>query len=214
MKVTARYLVIGAAVLALACDRAERNETHDDGSLVGTAGENSGNVDFVETSMTSGMIEVELGKMAQQKASDADVKRFAEMMVRDHSKAGDELKQVAQRHQINAQAELMQRLSGLSGAEFDREYMKAMVDSHQSVVDHLESRADVDQFGDNRGSVKPEPSSNEVEEGLNQWAAKTLPTARHHLEEAQRIEDRVANRFTPGQNRTAEQNRRQSTAGY
>jgi putative membrane protein len=200
--------VIGFAVLTLACDTARRDDAadnRDNDPTIGTAGLGAGNQEFVETSMESGMLEVELGKLAQQKATSPEVKQFADMMIRDHTKAGEELKQVAQQHSLQPQAQLednhrdmIQRLSGLRGAEFDREYMDAMVDSHQDVVDHLQSRADVDRVGDNKGSVTPEPSDNAVESGLNQWAAKTLPTARHHLDEARRINDTLGNRLTQG----------------
>jgi putative membrane protein len=206
MNMTARMVVIGLAAVTLACDTARRDDAsanRDYGTTIGTAGVGSGDREFVETSMGSGMLEVELGKIAQQKATNPEVKQFADMMIRDHSKAGEELKQVAQQHSLQAQAQLednhrdlIQRLSGLSGAEFDREYMNAMVDSHQDVIDHLQSRADVDRFGDNQGSVSPEPSDNPVESSLNQWAAETLPTTRHHLDEARRINDSLGNRLT------------------
>jgi putative membrane protein len=206
MKLTARMAVVGFAVLTLACDTARRDDTadnRDNDPTIGTAGVAAGHREFVETSMESGMLEVELGKLAQQKATSPEVKQFADMMIRDHTKAGEELKQVAERHSLQPQAqledthrEMIQKLSGLRGAEFDRQYMDTMVDSHQDVVDHLQSRADVDRVGDNKGSVTPEPSDNAVESGLNQWAAKALPTARHHLDEARRINDTLGNRLT------------------
>lgn len=203
MKWTATCAAIALAAGTLACDRAERTEPGGYDTTIGTAGIGSGNADFVETSMSAGMVEVELGNLAQQKAASPDVKEFAAMMVRDHTRAGETLKQVAQQHAIQAQPQsedehrdLIDRLSRLSGAEFDREYMSAMVDSHQDVVDHLQSRADVDRFGDNKGSVTAEPADNAAEEAVNQWAATTLPTARHHLDEARRIREMVASRQT------------------
>ena len=198
MKLTARYAVIGMAVVTLACDTARRDNAEADASP-GMADNNRDEVEYVEKSMSSGMLEVELGKLAQERASSPDVKQFAEMMVRDHTKAGEELKQVAQQHSIRANShlqdehrDLIDRLSALKGAEFDRQYMQAMVDSHQEVVDHLESRAD--DPGQERGATGTagQQSADAAEHGIAQWATKTLPTAQHHLEEAERIEDRVA----------------------
>jgi hypothetical protein len=57
------------------------------------------------------------------------------------------------------------------------------------VVDRLQTRASEDRFGDDKGEVKPERSDNPVEAALNQWAARALPTVRHHLDEAKRIHD-------------------------
>jgi putative membrane protein len=161
----------------------------------------AGDRNFVEESLSAGMAEVELGRMAQQRATSPEVKQFAEMMVRDHTQAGDSLRQVAQQHAIDARAEiqdrhrdLMDRLSNLKGADFDREYMDAMVDSHQSMINHLQSRADQDRFGENKGAVTPEPSDNPVEASLNQWAATALPTTQKHLDEARRVSDGLNNR--------------------
>jgi putative membrane protein len=87
--------------------------------------------------------------MASEKASNADVKAFGQMMVKDHSKAGDELKQVAS--QMNLQVptqldqkhkDLVDKLSKLNGAEFDREYMNAMVMGHQEVLGKLRARTE------------------------------------------------------------------------
>ena len=47
-----------------------------------------------------------------------------------------------------------------------------------------------------KGAVRPEDSDNPVEAALNKWAADTLPTARHHLDEARRIKDAIGNRLT------------------
>ena len=198
----ARFAVIGATVLLVACDTGRRDEAaRDDAGTVGTAGVSAGDRNFVEETLSAGMAEVELGRMAQERATDAEVKQFAEMMVRDHTQAGDSLEQVAQQHSIQAQAELQERhrdlidrLSNLKGADFDREYMDAMVQGHEDMVDHLQTRASEDRFGENKGTVRPEASDNPVEASLNQWGANALPTTRRHLEEARRISDRLNTR--------------------
>ena len=214
MKWMCQLAVVGVAVVSLACDNTRRNESANNGAntdqTIGTAGASDGDRNFVEESLNAGMAEVELAKLAQQHAANNDVKQFAQMMMRDHTKAGDELKQVAQKHSIAAtaaltdeQRDLVQKLSGLRGAEFDREYMDAMVSSHQDVIDHLQSRASEDRFGDNKGEVRPESADNPVEQSLNQWAANTLPTARHHLDEARRVNDALDNAQTRGTSGTA-----------
>jgi putative membrane protein len=121
-----------------------------------------------------GMAEVELGKLATQKASADSVKQFGQRMVDDHSKANDELKTLAASKKITVPAEmgpkekaLRDRLSKMSGAAFDRAYMKAMV------ADHVE---DVNAF-------KMESKSGKDPE-IKAWAAKTLPTLEEHLKMA------------------------------
>src|SRR5687768_14246083 len=155
--------VVFAAALSFACNTENRNTTND--STVGTTGDaiTAGDRDFVESMTIAGMTEVELGRMAMERAASAEVKKFADMMVTDHSKSGEALKQVAMQYSIPQPAGLDQKhldlktkLSNLKGAEFDREYMSAMVDGHEDVVDRLQTRANEDRFGDDKGEVKPE----------------------------------------------------------
>lgn len=203
MKRIGLLAVVFATALSFACNAENRTSTSE--STVGTSGDvvSAGDRDFVEDMAIGGMAEVELGRMAMERAASPEVKRFGDMMVKDHSKAGDELKQVAMQHSIPMPAGLDQKhqdlkttLSNLRGAEFDREYMKAMVDGHEDVVDRLQTRASEDRFGDDKGEVKPERSGNPVEGALNQWAAKALPTVRHHLDEAKRINDGLGRTLT------------------
>lgn len=193
-----------ATAVTLGCDRGARNEARmdaDQPDTVGTAGMASGaDKAFVEDLGNAGMAEVQLGTLAKDRAASPEVKQFAEMMVRDHSASGEELKQIASRHAVAMPAQLdekhretMDRLSGIRGQDFDRAYMRIMVDSHEEVIDRLQTRANEDRFGDNKGAVQPERADNPVEASLNEWAAKKLPTTRHHLDEAKRIHRTLEN---------------------
>lgn len=199
MKRIGQLGIVCIAVVTLACN----TEPRPDDRTVGTTGVSAGDTEFVEDAASSGMTEVKLGELAQQKAQNAEVKQFAEMMVRDHTKGGEALKQIARQHSISVpsqpdddHSELINRLSQHSGAEFDREYMDAMVESHEDMVDLLQTRASEDRFGDDKGTVRPEGSDNPVEAALNQYASNTLPTARQHLEQARRVRDALGNRLT------------------
>src|SRR4051795_10418438 len=93
---------------------------------------------FAENMFMTNMAEVQLGKMGVQQASSPEVKSFAQMMVTEHTKANEELKPIAQQLEVQAPAQLDEkhqaiadRLSKLQGAEFDKEYMKVMVQAHQ-----------------------------------------------------------------------------------
>jgi putative membrane protein len=104
---------------------------------------------FLNEMSIANLAEVQLGKMANEKASNADVKAFGQMMVKDHTQANDELKQIASQLKIQQPAQLDQKhkdlsdkLSKLQGAEFDREYVNAMVQGHQEVLGKLRARAD------------------------------------------------------------------------
>lgn len=104
---------------------------------------------FVNDMAIAGLAEVQLGKMATERAANNDVKEFGQLMVKDHSKASEELKQVASQLKIQPTMQLDQKhkdladkLSKLQGAEFDREYMNAMVQGHQEVLGKLRARVD------------------------------------------------------------------------
>jgi putative membrane protein len=130
---------------------------------------------FVEKAAVGGMAEVQMGKMAQQKGSSDQVKQFGGRMVDDHSKANDELKQIASAKGIALPTDLdakhkskMDKMEKLSGAQFDRAYMDEMVADHKQ---------DVAEF-------KKQASSGKDSE-LKAFAAKTLPTLEDHLKMAQ-----------------------------
>ena len=159
---------------------------------------------FIEHMLDANQAEMDLGKLAADHAMSPEVKRFAKMMISDHGKAGASLDKIASRQGIPALAqreekhrELKDRLAALHGAEFDREYMAAMVNGHKNVYDMLRSRVDVGNFGDNKGVVTPEKEHGDRVEGdINQWAAGTLWTVKHHLEEAKQIQDQLKDRNT------------------
>jgi putative membrane protein len=197
-----------AVAVALGCNVSPRDQASletNQPEATGTAGmADTNDREFVERMAGAGMTEVQLGTLAKERAESPEVRQFAEMMIRDHSAAAEKLEQVARRYAIAMPAqidekhqELAHRLSTLRGDKFDRAYMRAMVDGHQEVIDLLQTRADEDRFGKDKGTVQPEQGDSPVEGSLNQWAARTLMTTRHHLDEAKRIHLSVENTFGP-----------------
>src|SRR5262245_30339210 len=136
---------------------------------------------FLKEAAQGGRAEVTLGQMAADKAASDDVKKFGQRMVDDHTKAGDELKKLAAAEGVTLPTEMdrkaqavQQRLSQLSGAEFDRAYMKEMVKDHQKDVAAFEREAQ---------------QGKDTE--LKNWAAQTLPTLKEHLDLAQNTAEKV-----------------------
>ena len=132
---------------------------------------------FVRQAAVGGMAEVELGKLAAEKASTADVKQFGQRMVDDHSKANDELKALASRKSVTlptaidaASKATVDKLSKLSGDAFDHAYMRDMVKDHNK---------DVAEFR--------HVSTTATDADLKAWAAKTLPTLEDHQASAEAI---------------------------
>jgi len=141
----------------------------------------SGDQTFVTKAAEGGMAEVKLGNLAKDKASDAAVKSFGQQMVDDHSKANDELKQLASSKGITLPTDVAakdqaeyDRLSKLSGTEFDKAYMRLMVSDH---------RTDVNEFR--------RESQHGADADVKAFAAKTLPTLEHHLQMAESTNTQV-----------------------
>lgn len=120
---------------------------------------------------------MELGKLAQQKASSDAVKQFGERMVTDHTKANDQLKEVASKEGVAVPTTLdkkeqshIDKLSKLQGPQFDKAYMKDQVKDHQKDVQEFQDEA---QLGTN-----PD---------IKQFASQTLPVLQQHLDQAKDI---------------------------
>jgi putative membrane protein len=103
---------------------------------------------FVKKALEGGMAEVQLGQLAAEKGSSDDVKQFGQTMVTDHTKLGDQMKLVAAQLGVNPPAsvskkdkELMAKLQNLSGPEFDKAYIMAMVKDHKKDAEDFKSEA-------------------------------------------------------------------------
>ncbi len=135
--------------------------------------------EFLTEAASGGMMEVELGKLAQERSQNLQVKEFATMMVKDHSAANDELKQLAMSKNVSLpeaplpeQQEMINKLKEKTGAEFDKEYVDMMVSDHKEDVDAFQDATD----GTEDADVKA-------------FAAKTLPVLQGHLQTIQKIQD-------------------------
>lgn len=135
---------------------------------------------FMKEAAQGGMAEVNLGQLAAQNASDPDVKAFGQRMVTDHSKANDQLKQVATGMNVTLPTDVKasdkaeaNRLSKLTGAAFDRAYVREMVKDHKKDVAEFQKEAK-----SGHGDVQS-------------FASTTLPTLQEHLKMAEDLQAKV-----------------------
>src|SRR5688572_2322550 len=151
---------------------------------------------FAKQAMLANKAEVKLGELAVQNAQSSEVKEFARMMVSEHTNGLDTLKEAVKGQGVEEPAQLdtkhqalYDRLSKLSGAEFDREYMKAMVDGHREVKNMVETRAN--RTPTTTGTSGRVSDDSRLDNAVNQWATKALPTVTKHLERAEQISGRL-----------------------
>jgi putative membrane protein len=137
---------------------------------------------FLKEAVAGGLAEVELGQLAAQKSSNPEVKKFAERMVTDHSKANDQLKEIVAQKGIDLPAEpsakhkaTKESLSKLQGDEFDKAYMSNMLSDHKKDV-----------------AAFRKESTEGKDPQLKEFATKTLPTLEDHLKEAESISPKVS----------------------
>lgn len=132
---------------------------------------------FYHTLAQGGLDEVELGKLAEQKASDSKVREFGAMMVKDHEKANEELKSLAASKDIKlpehvspSQEAGRTKLHALQGSSFDKSYVKSQIAAHEDTVKLLNKEIESGQDADAKA-----------------FAQKVLPTVQSHLQAIKEI---------------------------
>ena len=136
---------------------------------------------FAVTVAQNGMAEIALAKMAAQKSKNADVKKFAQRVITDHTKVGQELNKIAATKNITMPADVKpdqkqthDRFMTLSGADFDREFMSLMAENHDKSVTSFQGEA-----------------NNGTDAELKAFASKTLPTLQEHQRMAHDIYNKL-----------------------
>lgn len=184
-KTTLVTLIAGALLFGFGCNQksepVEEAQEVNEQAVEGTPQEDTQDdlSEFMTEAASSGMMEVELGKLAQEKGRHADVKSFGQMMVNHHGKANEELKALAAkknmmlpdsmgRDHMNHLTELREK----TGADFDKAYMNLMVEEHQDDLEEFEEAA--------RDLQDPDAKA---------FASKTVPTLKQHHQRAKQIKD-------------------------
>ncbi len=150
-------------------------------SLTGTAGatpEANGNAQtFLNKAAEEHQIEISLGQLATQRATNERVKEFGQQMVDDHKKAGQQVEELAMKEGVRLSAganqdhkERVNELSQLSGHAFDRAYMNYILQNHESTVEEFQREAKRVQDQD-----------------IKQWIISTLPILEAHREKARQV---------------------------
>ncbi len=134
-----------------------------------------------------GLAEVQLGKLASKRGTSNAVKRYAQRMVKDHTPVNNRLKQLAAKKGVtlpttlnSTNKQVQQRLSKLSGATFDREYLNQMLEDHQNDVSAFQTEAQQGQDPD-----------------VKAFAAQTLPTLQQHLQQVSSLVNPGTSTSTP-----------------
>jgi putative membrane protein len=149
---------------------------------------------FMSKAMEMSQANINLGRMAQEKAEDQKVKDFAETDVQDHTQALQKMREgqgesesepaLTKEHQ-----QMSDQLSRLSGAEFDKAYMDAMVRDHQQAIQTFQQAANT-----GTGNARQKPGTDTKSDA--DIAREMLPTLQQHLNQAEQIDKSVGGSAT------------------
>ena len=152
-------------------NRSGNRNTGATGEQAGMAGMSSRDRDFLMDAAMSGLVEVELGRIAAQQGTSDAVKQFGQMMVDHHTKANTEIMSLASSKGITLPTSLddkhradVTKLSAMSGADFDRAFAKRMLKDHEKAVSDFEKE-----------------STRGTDPDVKALAGKSLPTLQEHL---------------------------------
>ena len=184
-------LLFSTSFLLLACNNESKDSVQkadsankanlDSGNSKQTVATDEETSAFLVKAANGGMAEVQLGQTAEQKATDAGVKKFAAMMVHDHSGANEKVKTLAAQRNVTLPAvvgddmkKIMDDLSKKTGRDFDKAYVFEMVKDHEN---------DIDMFENAEGKV------NDSE--VKAFITNTLPTLRMHLDSVKALQKKM-----------------------
>jgi putative membrane protein len=149
----------------------------DSSNVAGPVSVSKSDQGFMADAADGGMTEIKASTIAEHQASSPRIQQFASMMVTDHSKAGDQLKMLAQSKNVTLPPDISDKhqkavdaLKQKNGADFDKAYMKMMLKDHEETVHAFEQAS---------GSVQ--------DSSLKNFIVTTLPTLRMHLDSAKAI---------------------------
>jgi putative membrane protein len=161
--------ILAASALVAAPAAAQKFDTKD--------------ANFVKDAAQCSMLEFELAKLATTNASSEDVKQFSKRIIDDHAKVDQELVKLAGNKGVTLPKtledkkckELCDKMSKLKGKDFDREYMRHVVDDHEKALAEFQTAA--------KSLTDPD---------LKAWVTKTLPTLTDHLRQAKEVQAKIA----------------------
>lgn len=135
-------------------------------------------VDIAEINLT----EIESAKLAQEKATHPEVKKFAAMLVTEHAKASNELKMLADSKQITLPTSLTDKgkneydqLNKKTGHDFDKKFIDEVINGHEKAIKKLEDAS----------------TDNDNDQNAKTWASTQITALTKHLQEAKMIKEKL-----------------------
>ncbi|NDP28835.1 MAG: DUF4142 domain-containing protein [Flavobacterium sp.] len=182
-------LILGTGLLLFTMNSCKNEPKHDD-PVATTENQNETKFESKDIADDSSFLgeaaeihifEIEVGKLAQKKATNPEVKKYADMMVADHSKSLEELKAVASKKTISLPTDITEErrekydeLNKKMGAEFDKKYIDLMTEGHEKAVDKM-----------------TKISQQVSDEDVKLWASRQIDAMITHHNEADKLKKKI-----------------------
>jgi len=129
--------------------------------------------------------EIEIGKLAKEKGTDPEVKKFGQMLIDDHTKAAATGKMAAEKRNISLPTSITEKGKEAwndlnkqkAGKDFDMKFADMMVDGHQKAIDKMKEASE---------------KANDPE--IRAWAGNMVPTLETHLGHAKMLQETIKNK--------------------
>ena len=177
------FLIVGGLMGLWGCNNAGQNKSTDNSMRSDTVSVSITQDDrkFMLTAAQINLLEIQVGKLAQQRGMSTDVRQMGKMLEDDHSKLWNELVELAKRKSVTLPSALdnnsqndYDKLSNQKDADFDKSFTTAMVDGHKDAILLFQNEA-----------------KETKDDDLGKWATQTQPVLQKHLEQAQALNDKI-----------------------
>lgn len=182
----ASKIILGAGVLLLSLNSC-KNETKQEDPKEVAEDQNEAKFDTIDSKEDDSeflvdaaeidLAEIEIGKLAQTKSTNAEVKKFGKMLVDEHTKSTAEVKAIADKKNISLPTSLTEegqdeynKLNEKTGVDFDKKFVDKMIDGHEKAIDKF-----------------TKASENANDEEIKAWASKSVTSLTAHLQHARQL---------------------------
>ena len=181
-------VVLGAGILLLSLNSCKNENKPEDTKEV-AEDQNEAKFDSVDSKEDDSeflvdateinLEEIEIGKLAQTKSTNPEVKKFGKMLVDEHTKSADEVKAIAQSRNFSLPTSITEegkdeydKLNEKTGVDFDKKFADMMVDGHEKAIDKFKKA-----------------SEHATDQEIKTWASNNVATLTAHLQHAKQLKE-------------------------
>jgi putative membrane protein len=181
-------VVLGAGILLLSLNSCKKETKPEDTKEVAedqnevkfdSVDSKEDDSEFLVDATEINLAEIEIGKLAQTKSTNPEVKKFGKMLVDEHTKSAGEVKKIAESRNFSLPTSITEegkdeynKLNEKTGVDFDKKFADMMVDGHEKAIDKF-----------------TKASENATDQEIKTWASNNVSTLTAHLQHAKQLKE-------------------------